>query len=326
MIFILTNSQDTTATYLVSVLEKSKIPFIRLDTDCLISRIAVKYSNAKPSIRIDGHWYDETHVDHIWYRRPEQLKDCRFDDSPESQYTRSEWTEFVECFFAHVPISKWINHPSRNALASRKLEQLTTAVDLGFQIPDTLATQEPDELRRFFEKYSGQVIIKPLSSGYIERKGDERDSLIYTNQVFEKNLEHIEDLKVCPSLFQQYVSKHSDVRITVVDSDIHAVKMCAKDPTGAQRCDIRRNNMEDVKYEPISLPDPIRGYVKKLMRHYGLRFGAIDMAVSNTGDWYFFEINPNGQWAWLDLNDCANIAGSFVKAFSNAFLDSNMAR
>jgi hypothetical protein len=332
MLFILTNSQDATASYLVPVLENSKIPFLRLDTDCLLSKIAITYSNGKPGIKIDGRWYNDTDVDCIWYRRPEQLKDSRFDDSPESRYTRSEWTEFIECFFAHVPIARWMNHPSRNALASRKLEQLTTAIELGFRIPDTLATQEPDELKQFYSSHSGQVIIKPLSNGYIERKGDECDSLIYTNRLTENHLDKLDDLKVCPALFQQYILKQSDVRITVVDSDIHAVKLCAADASGEQRCDIRRNNMSDVAYELIALPNNVEDCVRKLMRHYDLRFAAIDMAVSITGEWYFFEVNPNGQWAWLDLSAGTNIAASFVKSFSKTdafrheFCDSKMAR
>jgi hypothetical protein len=53
-----------------------------------------------------------------------------------------------------------------------------------------------------------------------------------------------------------------------------------------------------------------------LAADYGLRFAAIDMAVALTGEWVFFEVNPNGQWAWLDLVGASDIASSFVRAFS----------
>src|SRR5260221_9600495 len=109
MVFILTNSQDATASFLVSVLKKSGISFLRLDTDCLLPRIKLSYHPGNPAISIDGVWYTPGEISHIWYRRPEQLKDGRFDGSPESEYARSEWTEFIECFFAHVPKRKWIN-------------------------------------------------------------------------------------------------------------------------------------------------------------------------------------------------------------------------
>jgi glutathione synthase/RimK-type ligase-like ATP-grasp enzyme len=316
MLFILTNSQDATASFLISLLEESGIPFLRLDTDCLLPKISLSYRPGKPEIKVNGRWYEADEVSHVWYRRPEQLKDARFENSPESKYTLSEWTEFIECFFAHVPKEKWVNHPSRNAAASRKLEQLTTATALGLTVPDTLVTQAPDELRAFYRQYQGQVIVKPIASGYIERTGEQEDSLIYTNRVLDSHLKELEDLSVCPTLFQQFIQKQHDVRITIMDEDIHAVALIAREKTGKQRCDVRRNNMSGVTYQEIQLPENVRVSLQKLMRQYGLRFGAIDMAVATTGEWYFFEINPNGQWAWLDMSAGTNIAASFIKAFS----------
>jgi len=316
MLFILTNSQDATVSYLIPVLEKSKIPFLRLDTDKLLSRICISYRLGKPEIKIDNRWHSAEDVSSVWYRRPERLKDDRFDGSAESRYTLSEWTEFIECFFAHVPKARWINHPSYNTIASRKLEQLTSAITLGFSVPDTLATQEPDELRQFFKLHQGQVIVKPLSTGYVERESDEKDSLIYTNRVTADHLNDLSDLSLCPTFFQQFIEKKHDVRITVVDSDVHAVILRAADKHGGQRCDIRRNNMSDVAYEIVSLPREVKCQIQKLMSHYCLRFAAIDMAVSTAGDWYFFEVNPNGQWAWLDTAAGTNISASLVRSFA----------
>ena len=37
-----------------------------------------------------------------------------------------------------------------------------------------------------------------------------------------------------------------------------------------------------------------------LTRSYGLAFGAIDLARVDDGLYTFFEINPNGQWAWIE--------------------------
>lgn len=316
MLFILTNSKDSTASFLISALEKAGIPFLRLDTDCLIRKIELAFCPGKPAIKIDGRWREANDVSHIWYRRPEQLQDARFDSSPESKYTRTEWAEFIECFFAHVPTEKWVNHPACNAAASRKLEQLTTAAILGFKVPDTLVTQNPENLRAFYRQHQGQVVVKPLSTGYIERSEKENDSLIYTNLILEKHLENLDDLSICPALFQQFIQKQHDVRITVMDGNIHAVAIVAREKSGEQRCDVRRNNMSDAIYQKISLPNVVRQSIERIMQHYRLRFGAIDMAVSNAGDWFFFEINPNGQWAWLDMVAGTNIAESFVKSFS----------
>jgi glutathione synthase/RimK-type ligase-like ATP-grasp enzyme len=210
-----------------------------------------------------------------------------------------------------------VNHPSCNALAAHKLEQLTVAPKLGFKVPDSLVTQEEDVLRSFVKRHQDRVIVKPIASGYVHRGGEQPDSLIYTNRVRDCDLKDLDDLSICPALFQEFVEKSYDVRITVVDADIHAVALFATGEDGKQQCDIRRDNMSDVRYEKIDLPDRIKTSVINLMNYYGLRFAAIDMAVATTGEWYYFEVNPNGQWAWLDMCAGTTIATSFVRAFSN---------
>jgi glutathione synthase/RimK-type ligase-like ATP-grasp enzyme len=209
-----------------------------------------------------------------------------------------------------------MNHPSINAAASRKLQQLSTAAQLGIKIPDTLVTQEPKELKAFYAKHGGRLIAKPLSTGYVERGKDDADSLIYTNRLTSLDMAKLDDLSVCPTLFQECVEKDFDVRITVVDSELTAVRLIAKEADGTQRCDIRRNNMIDVNYSEIDLPGHVTASVWTLMRKYQLRFAAIDMVVSLAGEWLFLEINPNGQWAWIDQVARTSISASFVKAFS----------
>lgn len=173
-------------------------------------------------------------------------------------------------------------------------------------------------MRRFFHTHIGEVIVKPLGRACVERPDGERDSVIFTNPVRESDLEDLTDLARCPTLFQQAVRKVSDVRITVVDADIHAIELTAKNSDGQQRCDIRRNNMLDVTYRAIRLPEDVATLVRQLVSIYELRFAAIDMAVAEDGKWYFFEVNPNGQWAWLDLCGVATIYKSFIASFSTA--------
>lgn len=317
MLFILTNSQDVTASFLIPALEKSGMPFIRFDTDSVLRNAVFQFSIGIPRLQLNGSWYEPRQISNIWYRRPEEFRSDRFDDTPEGKYARAEWTEFFENFFAHVPKERWMNHPSANASASRKLEQLSTACQFGMKVPDTLVTQEPEELKAFYAKHGGRLIVKPLSSGYVERGKEEADSLIYTNQLRLADLEKLDDLATCPTLFQEFIQKDYDVRITVVDTELTAVKLEAKETDGTQRCDIRRNNMAGVEHSVIDLPEHVVAGIWKLVKKYGLRFAAIDMVVSLVGEWLFLEINPNGQWAWIDQVAETNITASFVKAFSN---------
>nr|WP_164102231.1 hypothetical protein [Candidatus Laterigemmans baculatus] len=302
--------------YLEPILAASGIPLVRLDTDSLLGGCMLSFRLGEPRISIGEHELYPKQVKNVWYRRPEQLRDERFGESPEGRYALSEWSEAVEGFLAHIPKCRWMNHPSANASASHKLEQLSTAASLGFTVPETLVTQDATAARAFFDRCGGRVIAKPMSTGYVERDGA-NDSLIYTNKVERHHLDSSGDLVHCPTLFQQFVPKRSDVRVTVVDSDVHAVELRAVGEDGMQRCDIRRNNMSDVTYADIELPQAVDSLLRKLVAHYELRFAAIDMAVGRDGEWYFFEVNPNGQWAWLDLSGGTAIASSFVRSFAN---------
>ncbi len=316
MLLILTNSLDVTADYLGSVLARRNVPFLRLDTDTALQHVGVEYEAGGPLVRLGGEWHPPERFTNIWYRRPERLRQVGAAQTPESKFVVEEWAEALEGFLAHIEEARWMNHPSRNVLASHKLEQLSRANSFGLRTPETLVTQDPDRFREFYTRHRGAVIVKPMASGYVERHEEERDSLVYTNRVGPEHLNDLDDLRGCPTLFQRLIEKACDVRITVVDGDMYSVELTAREPDGSQRCDIRRNNMDDVSYRAITLPDEVRAKVAALVASYRLRFAAIDMAVTPAGEWVYFEVNPNGQWAWLDLCGATNIAASFVSAFS----------
>jgi glutathione synthase/RimK-type ligase-like ATP-grasp enzyme len=223
----------------------------------------------------------------------------------------------LEGFLAFVDLPKWMNHPIWNASASHKIEQLSRAQTLGFIVPRTLVTQNADAMRDFWRMNHGKVIAKPLSTGHVRRSANEQDSIIFTNTVLATQLDDLEDLANCPTLFQEQIEKEADIRITVVDDDVHAVELIAHEQNGSQRCDIRRNDMKEVQYRPLSLPLDLVYKIRALVGHYCLRFAAIDMARTVAGEHVFFEINPNGQWAWLDLEAGTSIADSFVRAFAD---------
>jgi len=319
MLLTITNSGDVTADYLLERLAEESIPFVRFDTDTVLKNVSFAYEPGQPRVQIEGDWHRPEDFSTVWYRRPEKLvSHISGSQGPEAACSLDEWSESLEGFFAHIPSSRWINYPAANALASRKLEQLTSVQQFGFKIPESIVTQDPETLRSFFRRHQGEIIVKPMGRAYIERPDEASDTVIFTNQVNASELDDLADLCECPTLFQQEIRKVSDVRITVVDSDVHAFELMANDDSGRQRCDIRRNNMADVEYRKISLPKNVSSAVHELMAFYRLRFAAIDMAVADDGTWYFFEVNPNGQWAWLDLCGVADIYKSFVQSIAAA--------
>lgn len=50
------------------------------------------------------------------------------------------------------------------------------------------------------------------------------------------------------------------------------------------------------------------------MSALGSRFGVLDFLVTPAGEWYFLEINPNGQWAWIEQETGLPISSAIADA------------
>jgi len=94
------------------------------------------------------------------------------------------------------------------------------------------------------------------------------------------------------------VNKQYEVRLTVVDERFFAARIDAG--SDAARIDWRRD-YDSLSYEVISeLPADVCAGVRRLMRSFGLRFAAMDFIVDPAGTRHFLDLNPNGQWAWIE--------------------------
>jgi len=309
LILILTNGDDATADWVCRAM--SKRAYLRLDTDRLPQSAVLRGNDRKVELRANGRWHRPDDFTGVWYRRPRGIRFPGRAPAGEKQHAAGEYTAALEAFLVMIPESLWINSPSRNATASHKLEQLQRAATLGFQVPKTLVTQEPAEVRRFWRRCNGELILKPLSHGQVEHRS--RHELIYTSAFRKDDLKRATLIRRCPTLFQERIAKSTDIRVTVVDDDIQAAELLATD-AGSQRLDIRRNNMTDVNHRRTKLPPALSRRLLRLLKSYGLRFGAVDFVRDSAGRWFFLEINPNGQWAWLDLAGVTDSRSALIKS------------
>ena len=301
MILIVTNKQDLTADYVVLELTKRGTPFYRFNTEDFptTTRITFVTMDGSCSCAIwDGRQkIDVTAVRAAWYRRPGMPRiDACLGDTGYRDFAAAESQALLESFYRLLPC-RWLNHPFAIALAESKPYQLDVARRLGFTVPPTVVTSSPEEVRRFFDACAGQVVTKPLKRAVLQIDGGE--SVIYTSLVLEEALEHLESVRFCPSIFQQQIDKKLDIRVTVVGERVFAVEIDSQ-AHAETVVDWRRNERIDVPHAEHSLPSEVRGSCLSLVRQLNLKFGAIDLVLGKDGVYYFLEINPNGQWAWME--------------------------
>jgi hypothetical protein len=299
MILILSNKWDVTVDFVVAELHAREHNFIRINTEELPSGQA---TILLPDLRIlvskRGEVYDLTHtVNVIWHRRPGRP----FDDVPPTarpssatqNFINDQWFSWLEALQL-IPAATWINHPQANDVMENKPRQLWLAAKIGFCVPETAITNDPSEARRLAKKHSDKLVAKALYSPLIEEP--EEDFFVFANEITGADLSAEEEIKISPSIFQQSLSPKVDYRVTVVGETVLPVRI---ERQNLENADIDwRTEKSGTQFTACNLPSEIEDLCRRYVEACGLIFGAIDLLEHN-GDFFFLEINPNGEWGWL---------------------------
>jgi len=191
----------------------------------------------------------------------------------------------------------WVNHPERNRVAELKIKQLMVANEVGLEIPKTIITNDPEEAEIFFRKTKSEgVIIKRLGGGIV--LDGNQGSAIYTSLVSEADINDIGRVRYTPTLFQEYIQKDVELRITVVGNKVFPIEIHSQKSERA-KFDWRRDTLNLLHREHL-LPEDVKQKIINFVHKLGLNFGAIDMILTPNGRYVFLEINPNGQWGWIE--------------------------
>ncbi len=298
MILIITRKDDVHVDLVAKRFKEEKIDFFRLNTECIYEyEINLTLSGGRLKNIITGKYVNLEDVRSIWLRRrslPEQIKISNEFKS----FVDQEWLCFQKNIWSCLEKRFWISSPNAIEHARNKLQQLSMARKLEFCVPETLFTNSLDDVIAFQESY-GKCIYKPYDSGFLSPTSDKA---IYTNIIeseLVKSAELAERLRVCPGIFQPYIEKDYELRITVVGNRVFATKIDSQ-ISERTKVDWRRYDFENIYYSAYQLPTEEEQQCVKLVKEFGLKFGAIDMIVTPNGKHYFLEINANGQWAWIE--------------------------
>lgn len=219
----------------------------------------------------------------------------------------AEWRNFLRSLPRFLASAWWVNPLPRHYEAAYKPTQLSLAYEFGFEIPDTVVTNDAEEVLKLFEKNS-RVIYKTLSSFLIPP-----NEIIFTNEVTPAMIrEEAAAISLAPGIFQGYVEKDHELRVTVVGEIVFAVKFFsqAREQTAV---DWRRDQLHDM-YAVAVLNGEDKRRLIALHSHLGLVYAAYDFIVRPDGELVFVECNPGGQWLWLENALGVPISGALTKS------------
>ncbi|MCG6170204.1 hypothetical protein LFX17_20390 [Leptospira sp. FAT1] len=253
------------------------------------------YENVKAKIQLidRNKGVDFGSVKSVLYRRPvPPVISNAITDASALKYAQHESYEFIRGLW-YSSDAFWVSDPESIFRAEHKIVQLKKAKSIGFLLPKTLITNDPFEVTKFFENSKQDIVIKSIHSGFYESSNP---GFIFTSLITREDLDDIESLSLCPSIFQERIKKKADIRCTIVGDKIFAVKITIE----SNYIDWRESPLENIKYIKFQLTSELEQKCIELLRQLNLNFGTIDFVQDFKGDLYFLEINPNGQWAWLE--------------------------
>ncbi|MFN2497438.1 MAG: ATP-grasp ribosomal peptide maturase [Pseudonocardiaceae bacterium] len=229
----------------------------------------------------------------VFYRRPRDFAMPDGMSGPEQRFARAQARVGLGGVLASLPV-KWINHPSALADCEYKPRQLSLARTMGLRVPATIVTNAPEEVRRFAAEV-GDVIVKSLAEPIIAEAGTQK--AIWTRRVDVAELADLPGLELTTHLFQEWIPKAYEVRLTVVGKRHFAVAIHAHS-TGT-RVDWR-TDYDALTYDVVDCPPGVLDCARAFLSSAGLTYGAFDFIVTaDTQDYVFLECNAAGQWGWL---------------------------
>ncbi|TDE09732.1 ATP-grasp ribosomal peptide maturase [Jiangella asiatica] len=291
---VMTTESDTTADLVVEELNERSVPVFRFDTAHFptdVTLTAQLEDGWRGSVRFGEREIELARAGSAYYRRPSEFVMQGSMSGAARRFAAAQSRAGLLGVLVSLDCL-WVNHPGRNGDASYKPWQLTVAEQVGLRPPRTLITNGPEAARRFVKEIDGPVIYKTLAGGVVDDDGVPKG--MPTSIVDPDGLD--DSIALCAHQFQEWVDKHHEVRLTVVGDEFFAAEIHAGND--AAHVDWR-NDYAALTYEIVDVPDDVRRGVVELMCRFGLVFGALDFVVTPAGEWRFLEINPNGQWGWI---------------------------
>jgi ATP-grasp ribosomal peptide maturase len=296
-VLILAGRFDPTCDLVVEELNRRAVPVFRADMAefplSLTLAASLGENRWHGTLSNDRRTLDLASVRSVYYRRPTRPKfPARM--SPEARKvaeTEARWG--FGGLLASLPC-RWLPPPGKAADAEYKPLQLRVAAESGLSVPRTLITNDPDAARNFAGVIGGPVVYKPFF--HVRGTVNGQAVAVYANVISPDDLPH-PDIATTAHLFQEWVPKAYEVRLTSVGRRIFAAEIHAGSDAGYVDW---RSDYDSHTYRICDPPHDVAAGVLRMLDRLGLPYGAFDFVVTPEGEWRFLEVNPSGQYGFIE--------------------------
>jgi glutathione synthase/RimK-type ligase-like ATP-grasp enzyme len=298
-VLIITNDLDIHVDAVILELQKRNVPVFRFHPDdfphaCSVS-IEIQDGFIRGEIATRHRSVAFTDICAAWLRRSSGMfeESISFTSTELSDYVKQQTRATLAALYESLE-TLWVGHPQKLLRANIKALQLAEASKAGLQTPySTLISNDPVKAAAFVNSLGEtECAIKPLSAKGVT---DERGYHLPLTTTLPRG-HALDSVALAPNIFQPYVPKAAELRCVVIGDKIFSARINSQ-ANEQTRKDWRSG---DSKLERFSLPQQVEVSIHRLMDSFGINFASLDMILTPEGEFVFLELNPNGQWLWIE--------------------------
>lgn len=307
VVLIVSNTGDIHCDFLVDACSRQEVECFRLNTDRFrISGVVDwRVDTGECLIEIDGRRCRLSDVSLLIYRRPIPAHQMRTDIEPwVRRLLDSEWNA-IECALSQTVRCKVLNGLAGSALAQNKIVQLQTARDAGLNVPETLISTDARALREFADRH--RCVTKGIVNAFHLDGKDLRSA--FTSFVDAQALAQYDPTGVA-TLLQRAVEAAAMWRIVVVGGKTMGFRFHG--PQLGQVADSRPIE-RDLEGTYLPVPPLVAEKLLQMCRALKIEFASADFIEEPHGELWFLDLNPEGQWAFLEDRFGVRISDEIVR-------------
>jgi len=190
----------------------------------------------------------------------------------------------------------WISDPYATERAQNKILQLSVARSVGLTVPRTLVSTDPLAVRDFTRAHGGTVIAKTMT-GLL-------GTSLEAGRVTLDSLDDEDEITLSATVYQEEIPGTDHLRVMVFGDTVHAARIRSRE------LDWRLAN--DMEVEPVVIDERLGDRLRRVTTHLGLRMGVFDVKLRPDGEPVFLEVNPQGQFLFVEGMSDMPLAAAFA--------------
>ena len=284
--------------------------YFLIDSLTIKDRISVQKEEEKfvAHLQVDNQTIDLENIKSVWNSNALRIINEENIVEESKEFVNKEWTEGIMSMWNTVN-GVWVNHPLVISAIGNRVKQLQIASEIGFSIPQTIVTNNSEIVNEFFAQCDEEMICKTLASS----QGLPSGKMIFSHKISKKDLEFSDELQYAPVMFQEYIPKKTEFRVTIIGNTIHSAEIYSQKSEKTKYDWRNYDDFSKTPYVESKLPEEISEKLLKTMKKFNLNFGACDLIRTPNDEFVFLEINPNGRWWWIQELTKMEISKSIAK-------------